>query len=193
MSNDVTVNKCDECLFDFDALGPHEIPSALRSLGNRFSMRISNQRADAALETAIHTRPGPRTWSALEYACHVRDVLLIQRERLYLALVEDCPNTARLYPDARATLGRYASEEPGDVARQLTAAADLLAWAFDGLDGPSLDRRCVISAPEPHEHTIAWLGLHSVHEGEHHLHDIDAALRSAAAAPRLGSGPQELH
>jgi hypothetical protein len=39
----------------------------------------------------LRTRPEEGVWSALEYACHVRDVFLVQRDRLYTALVEDTP------------------------------------------------------------------------------------------------------
>ena len=80
-------------------------------------MRVSNERADPTLGVTIRTRPGPRIWSALEYACHVRDVFLVLRERLYLALVEECPSFAPMYRDERASLARYGAEEPADVGR----------------------------------------------------------------------------
>lgn len=147
-------------------------------------MRVSNERADPALGITIRTRPGPRIWSALEYACHVRDVFLVVRERLYLTLVEDCPSFAPMYRDERASLARYAAEEPDDVGRELKVAAELLAWAFEGLDDAQLQRRCICNLPEARERTVLWLGRDAVHEGEHHLRDVDAALRSAAATLR---------
>ncbi len=191
IDHDVEVERCDECQFEYDALGPDALPGALRSLGNRFVMRIANERADSVLDLTIRTRPGPRIWSALEYCCHVRDVFLIQRERVYLALVEDRPSFARMYRDERATLDRYASREPNDVGRELKVAADMLAWAFQGLDEPQWQRRCIYNFPETGERTILWLGRHAVHEGEHHLRDVDAALRSAAAAPRSAAATSD--
>jgi hypothetical protein len=192
MGHDVRVDRCEECRYDYDALGPAVMPGTLRSLGGRFAMRISNERGDPALATTIRARPGPRIWSALEYACHVRDVFLVQRERLYLTLVEDCPSFAPMHREERAVLARYAAEDPDDVGRELKMAAELLAWAFEGLDEAQWQRRCVYNFPEASEQTVLWLARHSVHEGEHHLHDIDAALRSAAAASRTSSTLQDL-
>jgi hypothetical protein len=154
-------------------------------------MRISNERSNPTLELTIRTRPGPGIWSALEYACHVRDVFLAQRERVYLTLVEECPSFARMYRDERARLARYGAEEPNDVGRELKMAADMLAWAFEGLDGSQWQRRCIYNFPHPQEHTVLWLGRHAVHEGEHHLRDIDAALRSAAATARTAPLAQD--
>lgn len=186
----MVVERCAECHFDFEALGAGAVPSALRSLGGRFAMRISNERTDPILGVTIRTRPGPRIWSALEYACHVRDVFLIQRERVYLTLVEECPSFARMYRDERPSLARYAAQEPRDVGRELTVAAELLAWAFEGLDDAQWQRRCIYNFPDARERTVLWLGRHSVHEGEHHLRDVDAALRTAsAAAPEVRPQP----
>ena len=155
-------------------------------------MRVSNERADPTIELTIRTRPGPRTWSALEYACHIRDVFLTQRERVYLTLVEDCPSFAPMHREERASLARYATEEPTDVGRELKVAAELLARAFEGLDQAQWQRRCIYNFPEARERTVLWLGRHAVHEGEHHLRDVDTALRSAAAAPRSALGTQDV-
>jgi len=185
------VDRCEECQFDYDALSPGALPGSLRSLGSRFGMRISNERGDPALAVTLRTRPALRVWSALENTCHVRDVFLTQRERLYLTLTEDCPSFARIHRDERASLARYAAEEPDDVARQLKVAAEMLAWGFSGLDESQWQRRCIYNFPEASERTVLWLGRHAVHEGEHHLHDIDAGLRSVAAAVRTGSAPMD--
>jgi len=191
IGHDIEVDRCNECQFDYDSVGPGAVSSTLRSLGGRFGMRISNERGDPTLALTMRTRPGPRTWSALEYACHLRDVFLIQRERLYLTLIEDCPSFARMYGDDRATLARYGAEDPKDVGRELTVAAEMLAWGFEGLDETQWQRRCIYNFPEAAERSVLWLGRHSVHEGEHHLHDVDAVLRSAAATVRTGSALQD--
>jgi hypothetical protein len=187
IGNDVVVERCEECHFEYDSLDPGAVPGALRSLGGRFAMRVSNARSNPTLGLTVRIRPSPRVWSALEYACHVRDVFLAQRERVYLTLVEEGPSFARMYRDERVILARYAAEDPNDVGRELKLAADMLAWAFEGLDAAQWERRCIYNFPEAREQTVLWLGRHSVHEGEHHLRDVDAALRSAAAASDLRS------
>jgi hypothetical protein len=97
-----------------------------------------------------------------------------------------------MYREERASLARYAAEEPNDVGRELKMAAELLARAFEGLDQTQWQRRCIYNFPEARERTVLWLGRHAVHEGEHHLRDVDAALRSAAATSRSALATQDL-
>src|SRR5262245_37719360 len=74
---------CDECGFDYD------LPDHISVLA-----RLGRQAAEYPLVLAadrVRRRPDPDTWSALEYACHVRDVLSIQCDRIMQTLVEDHP------------------------------------------------------------------------------------------------------
>lgn len=128
-------------------------------------------------------------WSALEYACHTRDVLLAQRERLFLALVEDCPSLAPMHREQRVVLARYAAQDPETVAGQLAMAASLVADAFGDLDEPGRRRECVYNFPTPARRSVAWLGAHTLHEGEHHLQDVDRVLAAAAGGATAGPGP----
>jgi len=52
----------------------------------------------------------------LEYACHVRDVLRFQRERVALAQAEDRPRFASMRRDERAVAERYNDQDPAVVA-----------------------------------------------------------------------------
>lgn len=119
-------------------------------------------------------------WSALEYACHVRDVLLAQRERLFLALVEDCPSFAPIYREQRVSLAHYQEASPESVSAQLGMAAELTAAAFGGIDEAGWRRECIYNFPEPARRSVAWLAAHTLHEGEHHLGDIDRVLTTLA-------------
>jgi len=112
----------------------------------------------------------------LEYACHVRDVLLVQRERVLLALVGDRPSFPRMYRDERALLARYQQEPIDDVLRELGMAANLAARLFEGLSPEQLDRPCIYNFPAPAERDVAWLGRHTLHETKHHLGDIRSEL-----------------
>jgi S-DNA-T family DNA segregation ATPase FtsK/SpoIIIE len=106
----------------------------------------------------------PQVWSALEYSCHFRDVLLSQRERLYLALVEDTPRFWSIYRDERVVLARYSDDSLEEVSREVDLAASLAARAFARLDDAQWQRRCVHGYPAPAQRTVAWLGRHTVHE-----------------------------
>jgi hypothetical protein len=106
----------------------------------------------------------------------VRDVFLVQRDRLYTALVEDKPVMPPMYRDHRVTLARYNEQEPEEVAAQLGTAARLIAQAFSVLDPAQLNRLCIYNFPAPAERPLLWVGRHAVHEGEHHLRDIESVL-----------------
>ncbi|HKA04306.1 MAG TPA: DinB family protein, partial [Acidimicrobiales bacterium] len=115
-------------------------------------------------------------WSALEYTCHVRDVLLVQRDRLYVALVADDATWPPMYRDARPALARYNEQDPVVVLDQLRVAAELAAQAFGGLDAAQLARTFTYNYPTPAVHDVLWLGRHTIHEAEHHLHDVQQVL-----------------
>ncbi len=74
--------------------------------------------ADAG-DTVVRVRPHHDVWSMLEYACHVRDVLLVQRERAVLALVEANPGFARMYRDERVAWPDMTPTRPARSSTQL--------------------------------------------------------------------------
>ena len=160
---------CPQCRFDYDSLDATSVHAALTEVGDEFQGRLLEP-----VGTSLRVRPREGVWSALEYACHVRDVLLVQRDRLYLALVEDTPSFPRMYRDERAVLARYNQCDPAVVAAQLGMAAALAADAFMVLDGSQWERLLVYNWPHPRELDVRWLGAHTVHEGRHHLEDFDA-------------------
>src|SRR5579871_6011238 len=162
------MDRCAECGYAYEDLGQAGLGTRLSGLGQRFAARLRPP-ADPA---ALRSRPSPDVWSAIEYSCHVRDVLIAQRERLYLALVEDRPSFAPIYRDERAVLARYREEDPTRLADQLEVVAMLTGAAFAGVDTSMWQRECVYNYPEPTVRTVSWLAAHTLHEGEHHLHDI---------------------
>jgi hypothetical protein len=171
-----TIDRCDQCDFDYDSLERADVPRVLASIGDEFRRALSAR----AMHEALRRRPRPEVWSALEYACHVRDVFLWQRDRLYLALVEDRPRFVRMYRDERAVLAHYNQQDPQVVANQVVVAAQLIAQAFADLEGGAWERRFVYNWPTPQERNVAWLGVHTVHEGRHHLQDFRAVAEGSA-------------
>jgi S-DNA-T family DNA segregation ATPase FtsK/SpoIIIE len=176
------VERCPDCGFVYEDVSVEDIAGVLRSLGPRYRAELAG--ADIA---AARLRPAPDVWSVLEYCCHVRDVLLVQRERAVLALVEDHPSFAPMYRDKRVALARYGADPLAAVAEQLAMAAGLCALVFTELTPEQLARRLVYNYPAPTERDVVWLGRHTVHEGEHHLGDVRAGLDRVA--PPTGIPP----
>ena len=59
------------------------------------------------------------------------------------------------------------------MAGEIPYAADLLAWVLNGFGDREWDRTCVYNYPKPSVRTVLWLAQHTLHEGEHHLLDIE--------------------
>jgi hypothetical protein len=176
------MDRCGECDFSYAELDVDEIPDTLRFLGTAYRSRLATGWGDAHAESLLRRRPTPDIWSALEYCCHFRDVLLAQRERLYLALVEDTPRLSSIYRDQRVLLARYSDDRLDDVAGEVEMAAGLLARAFARLDADQWQRRCIYNYPTPTQRTVTWLARHTIHEGLHHLRDVDSVISATRSA-----------
>ena len=175
------MERCDSCQFLYAEVEAQTLPARFAAFGPRYLARLLPPERPAAWSALLRTRPAVDVWSALEYACHVRDVFLVQRDRLYTALVEDTPVFAPMYREQRVTLARYNAQDPEEVAAQLATAARLIAQAFEGLDAGQLQRRCLYNFPAPAERPLLWVGQHAVHEGEHHLRDVERVLAHVRA------------
>ncbi|KGN39768.1 DinB family protein [Knoellia aerolata] len=153
---------CPDCGFDAAAVPPADVAGLVTAYTRPWSDVLS--REDVA------TRPDPTTWSPLEYACHVRDVCDLFADRVRLMLHEDGARFANWDQDATAVDSRYAEQDPGTVAAELTEAAARLAQAYAGLSGPAWDRRGVRS--DGSEFTVLSLGRYGLHDLAHHLWDV---------------------
>ena len=68
---------CDECGYDYESLGLSDILSVVPDLAAEHCRLL---RSVPAEQLRADTRPG--SWSPLEYGCHVRDMLRVQRDRV---------------------------------------------------------------------------------------------------------------
>jgi len=157
---------CRECGFSY-ALGRAEIIPWLKSDVRAFVEKLG--RLDDA---AVRLRPQRDVWSPLEYACHLRDVLRVQTERVLLAQREVDPAFAPMRRDERAVEYRYNEQDPKQVATQLADAADAFVSILDGLDDAGWMRTGIYNYPEPTVRTVEWIAVHTDHELLHHRGDI---------------------
>jgi DinB family protein len=165
---------CDECDFTYD-LDCYESAVETIAAGSGDIARLVGG-PDRPADDVVRTRPAPDVWSVLEYGCHVRDVLLVQRERVLLARRAECPTFPPMGRDERVEHDAYAEQSPVDVARQLTDAAGLLVNVFDRLGADDWERTVVYNLPEPTERSLRWVAVHTEHEVRHHLLDVRRQL-----------------
>ncbi len=112
---------CAECGYLYDPTTAERAASQIRQVVTELAGLLKGHHPDP------RRRRQADVWSPLEYACHVRDVLLVQRERVLAARRANRPPVDPMGVDERVEHDGYAEQEPGDVARQLEDAALLFA------------------------------------------------------------------
>lgn len=165
------MESCAECGYDYTTVGREGIAERLREFAGRYSLAMT-QAEDRTL--TAHRRDG--VWSPLEYACHVRDVLAVQRERIALAQVSDEPTFTSMRREERVLEEGYNEQDPAAVADQIVARADELASTFEALDDGGWERTGVYNWPTTQVRTVEWIGRHTIHELVHHLMDIGRGI-----------------
>jgi hypothetical protein len=157
---------CRECGFTY-AIGRDEIVPWFRSDVAAFTAKLGQFD-----DERIRVRPEPDTWSPLEYACHVRDVLRVQTERIALTQREIDPVFVPMGRDERVVEDRYNEQDPTRVTDELLAAAETLASLLESLDDEGWRRTGHYNYPEPALRTVEWIAIHTNHELLHHRGDI---------------------
>ena len=110
-------------------------------------------------------------WSAIEYLCHVRDVYATFTIRLHRARTDGRPSRCS------RTCGPSGSVCP----YPLDAVLAELAAVVDGFTDEVADTRPgewgrVVTRLPGEERTALWLVRQALHEGAHHLHDVERVL-----------------
>lgn len=159
----VLSQECPECGFDASAATPAAVRTTLADQLPRWQTVLN--RPDVA------QRPDDYTWSALEYACHVRDVFDLFQERLRLIRTEDNPTFPNWDQDATAVAENYAAQDPATVANQLTEAGESSAAAWT--DVPESEWERVGLRSNGSTFTVRTLAGYFLHDVVHHLHDVN--------------------
>lgn len=155
---------CPECGFDATTFGHDDVPRLVAE--NAAGWAEVMQRGDLA------RRPSDDRWSALEYACHVRDVYRLFQLRLGLMLDENEPQFANWNQDDTALAERYGEQDPATVSIELADAAAEVAAAFAAVEGEQWSRTGVRS--DGAIFTVDTLARYFVHDPIHHLWDVGA-------------------
>ena len=150
------------------------MPQKIRDFGRRYRPPLTRGLPGEALDAVLRLRPEPATWSALEYACHVRDAFLLYDWRVGKALTEDRPVFAAMGRDEVVVERDYNAQDPAAVLEELEAGAQRLADRLAGVTGQDWDR---LGVREGEDLSVAWMARNALHEGGHHLLDIGRVLR----------------
>jgi hypothetical protein len=160
----VLERQCPECRFDARTVRLDELPALLRN--NVAALARVLDRPDVAV------RPDDSTWSPLEYAAHVRDVLRVFSGRLDLMLAETDPEFENWDQDAAAVQGRYGEQDSAMVRDELVESGEKLAGSFEGVPAEAASRTARRS--DGSRFTVETLGRYLLHDVVHHRWDTRA-------------------
>ena len=158
----VLERRCPECGYNAASITATDVSGLVRTNAAAWPKVLGR--------AGVRERPDEQTWSALEYGAHVRDVLLINSERLALMLEVDNPTYANWDQDETALAERYDEQDPAEVSQQVQAAADLLAAEFDAVAGDQWQRPGRRS--DGALFTVDTFARYFLHDIVHHLHDV---------------------
>ncbi|MFJ4845637.1 MULTISPECIES: DinB family protein [unclassified Streptomyces] len=168
-----TMLHCTECNYEYDLALADKVSVLTHHYVSEY---VELLRADPVV---LRRRAAPQLWSPLEYACHMRDVLFVQRERLLAARRSDSPVTEPMGRDERVEHDGYIQQEPADVARQLNDAALLFTHGLDQLGPADWERTLSVPYPETAVRSLRWFAVHTLHELRHHQLDMRRQLEHA--------------
>lgn len=154
--------RCPECGYDAAAIDVADLGALVRANASQWPPLLA--RPDAT------RRPTDEQWSALEYACHVRDVFRLFEYRLGLMLADDDPAFENWDQDATAIAERYHLQDPASVAAELVAAAEANAAVWDTVTPDQHGRRGLRS--DGAAFTVESFGRYFLHDPVHHLDDV---------------------
>jgi hypothetical protein len=153
---------CPDCGFDVAAIDVERLGDHIRANAAEWPELLAHPHADL--------RPTGDQWSALEYACHVRDVLRIYEQRLRSMLDTEEPHFDNWDQDATAIDDRYELQDPATVGSELVEAAAVHAATWDTVGRDKWDRTGVRS--DGARFTIWSFGAYFMHDPIHHLDDV---------------------
>jgi len=153
---------CEECGLDCRSFPREEIAPRCRDAAAPWPGFVTDPRA--------RLRPSADRWSALEYACHVRDVYRHGSYRLGRMLNEDNPLFENWDQDETAVSERYDAQDPALVADELGVASTELADLYGTVDGDLWSRPGTRS--DGALFTIESFGRYFLHDLVHHIVDV---------------------
>ena len=157
------------CGFEWNGVDPSEVGQRIIRGADNFAELIS-------VSVNADVRKSPDVWSPMEYAGHVRDVLLNLRDRLVVALNEDNPLCKGLFGTARIEMGLYAGDSIDVVCQELKTVASLFARTWDRIPEGLREKTMVYGYPRLADRSLRWVAAQALHEVEHHLADVRAGL-----------------
>lgn len=170
---------CPGCGLDYSTISPPDAKVAIRSFGRRYRSALAAVVEDEADDALGRRRPDPATWSALEYVGHVADAFEFIAGAIRRMYDESAPTLETLDFEGRVESERHNDGVPAALLDRLEAAASRLADEVDRIDADGWQRTATFPFGE---RDILTMTRNGVHEGSHHLRDVERVLDLARRA-----------
>ena len=166
---------CPECGVDYGKLHPPFAINSIKSFPRRYTEALAPASASEDNEQIIRTRPAEGVWSALEYTAHVADLMApfaVVVERMHQ---EDNPDLSDVFWDEneKAARDKYNEQDKAAVLARLSAGVDELVKQAGKVDAHSWNRMGQFGWGD---RDLLTMLQNAVHEGVHHLRDIERGL-----------------
>ena len=171
---------CPDCGLDYDTVSPQDAAVAVRSFPRRYRALLVTPGSQDGPDAVFRRRPHPSTWSALEYTAHVADRLDHLGPAILRITRENAPAIEFFDNEARAEAQAYNALERTEVLGWLDLACAELASVLDDVRPDDWARTAVVGGAERDALTLARDG---VHEGAHHLRDVQRVLAAVRGRP----------
>ena len=170
---------CPGCGLDYSTISPPDAKVAIRSYGRRYRSALAAAIDDEAEDALGRRRPDATTWSALEYAGHVADAFEFIAGAIRRMYDESAPTLETLDFEGRVDAERHNDATPTALLERLDAAASRLADEVDRIDADGWHRTATFPFGE---RDVLTMTRNGVHEGSHHLRDVERVLDLARRA-----------
>lgn len=170
---------CPECGLDYDTISGPDCVVALRSYPRRFRGELWGLGEDEDPDALIRRKPAPDTWSPLAYCVHVAWVIGTIGDAIARMLVEDQPTLGFDDPDAVMDETAANARPVDDVLGDLAASCERAAATLENVHGDEWSRTGVFPWGE---RDVLTMARNAVHEGHHHLRDVQRGIAANRAA-----------
>ena len=171
---------CPGCGLSYDTVAAGDALVAVRSFPRRYRALLTSPHPEENGESVVRRRPAPCTWSAVEYTAHVADVFDDLAAAIRKVVVENHPTIHRRDPDERAAEQRYRDWDSTEALFALDHASARLAEVLESVEPADWTRTGTSDRGELDALTLA---REAVHEGAHHLRDVERGLRAVRGRP----------
>lgn len=166
---------CSQCRIAYPEVSIECAAKIIRGIPGRVRAAV-----EAFPAGVLRRRPEPDVWSVTEYVCHLRDVYASYTIRLHRTRAEDRPALEPMLNELRARRFRYNDRDVAAVLDELAATA---AGFCEEIARTRPEEWKRVASRLPSEvRTARWLVRQAMHEGVHHLGDIQS-VAAAVTAP----------